>query len=116
MQAVLPQRVTQHRDLLFIVIFLPRKESPQQWFNLQGRKNSGPEPCCVYLCWLTHAGQFVRVLPESPQTVEAVRIARVGLDVRSSHPSLAIASDIGAFQDVRELNQPFRMRKGQGSQ
>ena len=54
-QATLPERVTDHRDLLLLFIFLLRKESALEWFDLQCGKHPAGESSAIHLRWLTNA-------------------------------------------------------------
>ena len=65
---------------------------------------------------LSNAGQFVTQLRIATKILEAVRIPRVGADVGSRHPSLAIAPYVGPLQNVRKSYQPLGMGEWQRTQ
>ena len=114
MQAALPERITDYRYLLFLVIFLLREESTHDRRDLQGWKHSAREPDPIHLRRLANAGELVTILLVPAEILEAARIARVGLDVRSRDPGLPIYSHLCTLLNVGSCTSLSECGKGSG--
>ena len=115
-QAVLPERIADHSYLFFLVVLLLREDSAHERLDPESREHSARKPRSIHLCRVADTGQFITILRIPAQALETARVAAVGLNIRSGHPSLAIAAHVGAFENIRNLHQSLGMRKRQGPQ
>src|SRR5438093_8071796 len=87
-QPVLPEAVTDYRYQLLSVVFLLRKESAHQRRDPKGWQHPARQPSRIHLRRLSNTGQFVTQSRIATKVLEAVRIPRVGADIRSRDASL----------------------------
>ena len=91
MEALLPGRIAQNRDLLAVLGFLGGKDSAQQRRHSERGENSGSQARGAHLGGLTGAGKFKARELIASKSCKGVGISRVRANIRHGDPGLAIA-------------------------
>src|SRR5437868_15526380 len=99
-QTLLPHGITNHRDLLLLIVFLLCVVTAHQRLDFERGKHTTRHPSGIYLCRIADSGKFVTCRTNPTHALEAMRVARVIPDVGTGNSSLAGSAHVRALKNV----------------
>ena len=116
METALPGGVAEDGDLLFLIVLLLGEDAAEERLDFESGKDAGAHARRVDLGGIADAGELITGEGVSAERGEAVGVAGVVDDVRSSDASFCDAVDFHSLQRVGEHDELLGMGEGERAQ